>query len=210
MGLYDIPYMLAVPGMTVTAPKDGAEMLALLRLGVERADGPFSLRYPRDNVPAPVPPLADIPPVEYGTWEVLCRGEGIALLAAGTMVLPALEAAARLEASGINATVVNCRFLKPLDEATLAWVLERHTAVLTLEEGTVVNGFGAFVARHVEGSRPQHPSFLLDVLGVPDRIIEHATREEQLAECGLDVDAIVARARALAAGGAVLAVRETA
>jgi 1-deoxy-D-xylulose-5-phosphate synthase len=210
MGLYDIPYLLAVPGMTVTAPKDGAEMLALLRLAVERADGPFSLRYPRDNVPAPVPPLADIASMEYGTWEVLRRGEGIALLAVGTMVLPAQEAAQRLEAHGINASVVNCRFLKPLDEDTLAWVLERHTAVLTLEEGTVVNGFGAFIARHVERSRPAHPSLLLDALGVPDRVIDHATRSEQLAECGLDVDSIVARARTLAAGGAVLPVRETA
>jgi 1-deoxy-D-xylulose-5-phosphate synthase len=210
MGLYDIPYMLAVPNMTVTAPKDGAEMLALLRLGVERASGPFSLRYPRDNVPAAVPALADIPPVEYGTWEVLRRGEGVALLAVGTMVMPALDAAQRLEASGINATVVNCRFLKPLDEATLEWILERHASVVTIEEGTVVNGFGACVARHVEQRRGEHPHVHLDVLGVPDRIIEHATREEQLAECGLDAASIASRVAAFAAAHAVAAVRETA
>jgi 1-deoxy-D-xylulose-5-phosphate synthase len=210
MGLYDIAYMLAVPNMTVTAPKDGAEMLALLRLGVERADGPFSLRYPRDNVPAVVPPLADIPPVEYGTWEVLRRGDGLALLAVGTMVVPALEAAARLEADGINASVVNCRFIKPIDEATLSWVLDRHSAVLTVEEGTVVNGFGAFLAAALEGTRPAHPRLLLDVMGVPDRIIEHGTRAEQLAEVGLDVTGITARARALAVAGALPAVRETA
>src|SRR5690606_25653796 len=83
MGLYDIAYMLAVPNMVITAPKDGAEMLALLRLGVEQ-DLPFSLRYPRDNVPAPVPSLAEIPPVEMGTWEVLRRGRHVALLAVGT------------------------------------------------------------------------------------------------------------------------------
>jgi hypothetical protein len=90
------------------------------------------------------------PAIEYGTWEVLRRGDGLALLAVGTMVLPALEAAQRLEADGINASVVNCRFLKPLDEATLAWVIERHAALVTVEEGTVVNGFGASLARHVE------------------------------------------------------------
>jgi 1-deoxy-D-xylulose-5-phosphate synthase len=210
MGLYDIAYMLAVPNMTVTAPKDGAELLALLRLAVERADGPFSVRYPRDNVPAAVPPLADIPAVEFGTWEVLRRGEGVALLAVGTSVEEALAAAARLDAEGINATVVNCRFLKPLDEATLAWVCERHTAVLTIEEGTVVNGFGATIARYVEGTRLEHPSLLLDVLGVPDRIIEHGTRAEQLAESGIDAAGIAARVLALAAAGAVAAVRETA
>jgi 1-deoxy-D-xylulose-5-phosphate synthase len=209
MGLYDIAYLLAVPNATVTAPKDGAEMLALLRLGVERADGPFSLRYPRDNVPAPVPPLADIPAVEYGTWEVLRRGEGLAFLAVGTMVLPALEAAAALEADGINATVVNCRFLKPFDDDTLGWVLDRHSAVLTVEEGTVVNGFGAAVASRAHSGGAAHAP-AIEVHGVPDRVIEHATRAEQLAECGLDVPGIAARARALAMAGALAAVRETA
>jgi len=207
MGLYDIAYLLAVPNMTVMAPKDGAEMLALLRLAIERADGPHSLRYPRDNVPAVVPALADIPQVEYGTWEVLRRGEGLALLATGTTVLPALEAAQRLEAEGINATVVNCRFIKPIDEATLAWVIERHTALLTIEEGTIVNGFGASLTRHVESARRQHPKLLMDVLGVPDRIFEHATRSEQLAEAGLDAAGIAARARSLAADGVVRAAR---
>jgi 1-deoxy-D-xylulose-5-phosphate synthase len=208
MGLYDIAYMLAVPGMTVMAPKDGAEMLALLRLAVERADGPYSLRYPRDTVPAAVPPLSDIPTVEYGSWEVLRRGNGLALLAVGTMVLPALEAAARLEADGLSPTVVNCRFLKPLDETTLAWVLDRHSAILTVEEGTIVNGFGAFVARHAHDRG--HAGVVLTALGAPDRIIEHGTRDEQLAEAGIDVTSIAAAARRLAGVGAVPAVRETA
>jgi 1-deoxy-D-xylulose-5-phosphate synthase len=126
------------------------------------------------------------------------------------MVMPALEAAARLEADGISATVVNCRFIKPLDEATLSWVLDRHGAVLTIEEGTVVNGFGAYLAAAIEGTRTAHPRLLVDVLGVPDRIIEHASRAEQLAEVGLDVAGIVGRARALAATGALPVVRETA
>jgi 1-deoxy-D-xylulose-5-phosphate synthase len=210
MGLYDIAYMLAVPNMTVTAPKDGAEMLALLRLGVDRAQGAFALRYPRDNVPAPVPSLGDIPPIEYGTWEVLRRGDGLAILAVGTMVGEALDAAARLETEGISATVVNCRFLKPIDETTLEWVLERHGAIMTVEEGTVVNGFGAFLARYVEAARQRHPAVLMDVLGVPDSIIEHGTRAEQLSETGLDAASIAVRARALAAAGRVVAVRETA
>jgi 1-deoxy-D-xylulose-5-phosphate synthase len=210
MGLYDIAYMLSVPNMTVSAPKDGAEMLALLRLAVERADGPFSLRYPRDNVPSQVPPLDDIPGVEYGTWEVLRRGGAVALLAVGTMVEESLAAAAILEAEGIGVTVVNCRFLKPLDTATLEWVLDHHAAVLTVEEGTVVNGFGSVIARHVEKARSLHPALLLDVLGVPDRIIEHGTRAEQLAESGIDAAGIAASARALASAGALLPVRETA
>src|ERR1041384_7130078 len=73
MGLYDIAYMLAVPGMTVTAPKDGTEMLALLRAGVAHESGPFCLRYPRDSVSDDVPPLARIEPAPYGSWEGLKR-----------------------------------------------------------------------------------------------------------------------------------------
>ncbi|HEX2167431.1 MAG TPA: transketolase C-terminal domain-containing protein, partial [Longimicrobiales bacterium] len=207
MGLYDIAYLLAVPNMTIMAPKDGAEMLALLRLAVERADGPCSLRYPRDNVPAAVPALSDIPAVEYGTWEILRRGEGLAILATGTTVGPAVEAAQRLEAEGMNATVVNCRFIKPLDETTLAWVIEHHAAVLTVEEGTIVNGFGAHLSRHIESARRRHPNLQVDILGVPDRIFEHAGRSEQLAEAGLDATGIAARARALAAAGVVPAAR---
>jgi len=197
MGLYDIAYLLAVPNMTVAAPKDGAELLALLRLAVERAPGPFAIRYPRDNVPAPVPPLAEIPEVEYGTWEVLREGTDLAILAVGTMVLPALAAARSLEAAGVRATVVNCRFLKPFDEATLARILERHAALLTVEEGTIVNGFGAALAGRLAAERDRHPDLRLDLLGVPDRIIEHASRAEQLAEVGLTPDGIAARALAL-------------
>src|SRR5256886_2053559 len=111
MGLYDIAYMLAVPNMTVTAPRDGAEMLALLRAGVEHASGPFSLRYPRDVVPAGVPDIADIAPTPYGTWEVLRQGSEVAVLAVGTMVNVALAAAANLGAEGLDVTVVNCRYL---------------------------------------------------------------------------------------------------
>jgi 1-deoxy-D-xylulose-5-phosphate synthase len=197
MGLYDIAYLLAVPNMIVTAPKDGDEMLALLRLGVEQKQGPFSLRYPRDNVPAPVRALAEIPPVEMGTWEVLRRGRGTALLAVGTMVYPALEAARQLESEGINVSVVNCRFLKPLDENTLQWALSAHDAVVTIEEGTIVNGFGATIARHAEQARREKPGLRVETMGVPDIIIEHANRDQQLAEVGLDVDAIAARVRAL-------------
>jgi 1-deoxy-D-xylulose-5-phosphate synthase len=210
MGLYDIAYMLAIPNVIVTAPKDGAELLALLRLGVEQNEGAFSVRYPRDNVPEPVPPLQEIAPIALGSWEVLRRGEGVAILATGTMVLPAIDAAARLEAEGLRVSVVNCRFLKPIDEAAFAWVLERHSAILTVEEGTIVNGFGASIARQAEGRAGNAQGARVEVMGVPDRIIEHANRNEQLEECGLTPDGIAARARALAAQVGMTAARESA
>ena len=207
MGLYDIAYFLAVPNVVVTAPKDGAEMLALLRLGVEYDGGPFSLRYPRDTVPADVPALDEIPAVEWGTWETLREGSDVALLATGTMVLPALAAAGILEEQGIDASVVNCRFLKPMDEDVLDWALASHRAVLTVEDGTVVNGFGAAVAARAADREENRPR--VRVMGVPDRIIEHANRGEQLEEVGLTPQGIAENARDLVRLG-VQSVRGTA
>ncbi len=207
MGLYDIAYFLAVPNTVVTAPKDATEMLGLLRLGVEHDGGPFTLRYPRDSVPADAPAMADVPEIEFGTWETLREGSDVALLATGTMVLPALEAAERLAEHGIDASVVNCRFLKPMDEETLEWALSSHRAVLTIEEGTVVNGFGAAVAAVAADRESDRPR--VRILGVPDRIIDHATRGEQLEEVGLTPDGIAESARDLVRLG-VTTVRETA
>jgi 1-deoxy-D-xylulose-5-phosphate synthase len=195
MGLYDIAYMLAVPGMTVTAPRDGVSMLALLRTALAHETGPFCLRYPRDAAPdALIPPTADIAPTPYGTWEVLRQGAEVAILAVGTMVGPSLAAAESLAAEGLAVTVVDCRFLKPYDGVTLAAVLAEHRSVLTVEEGTVVNGFGAFISAVIER---HDPTVRVAVHGVPDRVINAAARRRQLAACGLDASGIADRVRAL-------------
>jgi 1-deoxy-D-xylulose-5-phosphate synthase len=193
MGLYDIAYMLAVPGMTVAAPKDATEMLALVKAGA-RHDGPFCVRYPRDAAPDVPPPVAEIEPAPVGTWEVLRRGTEVAILAVGTMVRPSLEAAATLAAEGLSVTVVNARYLKPYDELTLTALLADHRQLLVVEEGTVVNGFGAFmssvVARLDAGVR-------VIAHGVPDALVEHAPRAVQLSQLGLDAAGIAERVRAL-------------
>ena len=194
MGLYDIAYMLAIPGMTVTAPKDGTEMLALLRAGIEQKDGPFCLRYPRDATPDVVPEISKIAATPHATWEVLRRGQEFAILAVGTMVNPALAAAETLAAEGLDVTVVNCRYIKPYDEVTLNAVLADHTHILTIEEGTVVNGFGAHMCAVIQKLAP---TVRVAVHGVPDRIIYSASRAKQLATLGLDSTGIAARVRAL-------------
>jgi len=195
MGLYDIPYMLAVPNMTVTAPKDGAEMIGLLRTALAH-DGPFSLRYPRDKAPAEPPLAAEVPPVPYGTWELLRQGRHVALLAVGAMCPNALRAAESLAADGLDVTVVNCRFLKPHDAAMLESLLRTHRLLVTVEDGVMTNGFGAYLAAIVEASAPE---VRVVPIGAPDRVWEHAPRPQQLAEAGLSTDAIAARVRALAA-----------
>jgi 1-deoxy-D-xylulose-5-phosphate synthase len=194
MGLYDIAYMLAVPGMTVTAPRNATEMLGLMRAAADHGEGPFCLRYPRDTAPDEPPSIRDVPAVPYGTWEVLRRGEQVAVLATGTMVDPSLAAAEQLAGEGLSITVVNCRFLKPYDGLTLAAILQHHRAVLVAEEGSIVNGFGAYMAQTIGR---MDPGTAVAVHGVPDTFIEHAPRKRQLAATGLDADGIAKRVRAL-------------
>jgi 1-deoxy-D-xylulose-5-phosphate synthase len=194
MGLYDIAYLLAVPEMTVTAPKNGSEMLGLMRTAAAHKGGPFSIRYPRDASPDKPGALSTVEPIPYGTWDVVRRGSDVAILAVGTMVLPSLAAAESLAAEGLSVTVVNCRFLKPYDEVTLAAILANHKQVLVVEEGTVVNGFGAFMAAVIGR---YDASVRVAVQGVPDRVIHAASRARQLAACGLDAAGIAHRVRAL-------------
>ena len=191
MGLYDIAYMLAVPHMTVTAPKDGAELIGLLRCALLHRDGPFSLRYPRDKAPAEAPPAAEVAPIPYGTWELLRKGKHCAILAVGVMCKPAMEAA-----EDLDATVVNARFLKPMDREMLDAVVRDHKLLVTVEDGTVVNGFGAALAGLVQTTAPD---VRVVALGVPDRTFEHAPRAQQLEEVGLTGTGIAARIRALTA-----------
>ncbi|HEY9226229.1 MAG TPA: 1-deoxy-D-xylulose-5-phosphate synthase [Gemmatimonadaceae bacterium] len=194
MGLYDIAYMLAVPEMTVTAPKDGTEMLALLKAAAFHRHGPFSIRYPRDASPDKPAALSTIEPTRHATWEVLRHGSDVAIFAVGTMVSSSLAAADTLAAEGLNVTVVNCRYLKPYDEVTLAAVLADHKTILVVEEGTVVNGFGAFMSSVIAR---YDSSVRVAAHGVPDRVIHSASRARQLAACGLDAAGIADRVRAL-------------
>ena len=207
-GAFDIPYMLLIPGMTVTAPKDGAEMMALVRLGIQHEDGPFSVRWPRAAVPEAVPHVSEIPEVEYGTWEILRRGSDIVFLATGTMVSAASEAAEALASRGIQAEVVNCRFLKPYDRDILKDVAERHRRVITIEEGAVVNGFGAYMTKELSALASER-TIEVRCLGLPDRFIEHGAREVLLRDLGLDAEGITTEARRMI-GGAVTAAEESA
>jgi 1-deoxy-D-xylulose-5-phosphate synthase len=195
MGLYDIAYMLAVPGMTVTAPKDGDELLGLLRTAMTHTGGPFCTRYPRDKAPAEPGDPSAVPAVPYGSWEQMREGrEDVAILAVGTMVAPAVQAAELLARDGVDCAVVNCRFLKPLDTAMLESLVQRHRILVTVEEGTIVNGFGAYLAETLQTT---HPEVRVVALGVPDRLVEQAPRADQLELFGLTAAGIARRITAL-------------
>ena len=196
MGLYDIAYLLPVPNMTITQPKDATELIGLLRCAMAHTEGPFSIRYPRDNAPTAAPPAAEIAAIPYGTWETLRSGKECAILAVGVMCQPAMEAAQELRRDGFNVTVVNCRFVKPLDLKMLESLVRDHRILVTVEDGTKVNGFGAYVAAAVETLAPEAH---VVIMGADDRIYEHASRPAQLAEVGLTAAGIAERVRIAAA-----------
>jgi 1-deoxy-D-xylulose-5-phosphate synthase len=192
-GLYDLVFLSALPGIVVMAPKDEVELRHMLYTALS-LPGPAALRYPRGSgIGSPIDPLFQ--KLEIGKAEILRQGSDIGILALGSMVYPCLEAATRLEAMGIGATVINARFMKPLDANLICRLAAEKQFLVTAEEGTEVGGFGAQVAALLLDRRV--PARLLRI-AVPDRIIPHGESALLYAKYGLDVDGIVDRVKAFA------------
>jgi 1-deoxy-D-xylulose-5-phosphate synthase len=189
-GSFDLSYARCIPNMAILAPADEAECRMMLQTALEHP-GPALVRYPRGNgVGTEVP--TDLPTLPWGQAQTVVEGRDVAILAFGTPLQSALQVA-----DSLGATVVNMRFVKPLDEELLLAVAGRHRLVVTVEENAVMGGAGSAVneALHAAGSEVR----VLN-LGLPDRYIEQATQTEQLAEAGLLPDQIEQRIRqALAA-----------
>lgn len=182
-GNFDLSFLRCIPNMTLMAPTDENECRQMLSTGFHH-DGPAAVRYPRGTGPG-VETSSDLDTLEIGKAQVRREGNEVALLAFGSTLAAALEAGERL-----NATVVNMRFVKPLDEACISEMAARHHLLVTLEDNVVSGGAGSAVAEVLAAHGISIP---LTQMGIPDRFIEHASREEQLAECGLDADSIYQR-----------------
>jgi 1-deoxy-D-xylulose-5-phosphate synthase len=181
-GMYDIAYLRCIPNMVLMAPKDEAELQRMVATGVNYTEGAIALRYPRGNGYG-VPLLEDgWEALPIGKGEILRRGKDVLLLAYGSMVYPAMQAAELLTEHGIQATVVNARFAKPLDTELILPLAQEIGKVVTLEEGCVTGGFGSAVAEALLDAGIVVP---LKRLGVPDILVEHATPDESLADLGL-------------------------
>jgi 1-deoxy-D-xylulose-5-phosphate synthase len=192
-GLYDLVFLSALPGIVVMAPKDENELRQMLYTALTVA-GPAALRYPRGSgIGIPIDP--EFKKLEIGKSEILREEGDIGILALGSMVYPCLEAATRLEAMGICATVINARFMKPLDEDLICCLAAEKQFLVTAEEGTEAGGFGAQVAALLQDRRV--PASILRI-AVPDRIIPHGASALLHAKYGLDVDGIVNRIKAFA------------
>jgi len=188
-GLFDISYLRHLPNMAVAAPKDESELRHLLYSAVQYGR-PTALRYPRgaclgvnDTGPMRLIPL--------GEAEVLREGKDLAIIAIGTMVHPAMEAAERLEKAGIRAGVINARFAKPLDAGCILKAAASANAVITVEENALQGGFGSAILELFEEKGVSIP---VKRIGVPDEYIEHGSQEELRARLGLTVEGIEAAA----------------
>ena len=185
-GAFDIAYLRCIPNVSLACPADERECRQLLTTAYQQG-GPVAVRYPR-GAGAGVQPLPDLSALPFGQGEIRRQGERVAILAFGPLLYPALQAAERL-----NATVVNMRWVKPLDEALLRQVAARHDLLVTLEEGAVMGGAGSAVAEALQAAATPKP---LLQLGLPDQFIEHGDPDRLLAALGLDAAGIESAIRA--------------
>ena len=181
-GALDIAYLRCVQGMILTAPKDGNEFRHLLYTALNITDRPFGIRYPKaSSVEFDKSGQAELLPI--GSWNIMNQGEDAVILAVGPLVFTAREAAIELARDGISCEVVNCRFIKPMDEQYLSSIIGRFDYVITVEEGVITGGFGDGVAAWLlengyKGS--------IKRLGLPDSFVEHGSRVQIMDLLGLD------------------------
>ncbi|MGC8451715.1 MAG: 1-deoxy-D-xylulose-5-phosphate synthase [Cylindrospermopsis raciborskii] len=187
-GMYDIAYLRCIPNMVLMAPKDEAELQRMVVTGVEYTGGPIAMRFPRGNGYG-VPLMEEgWEPLEIGKGEILRQGDDLLIVGYGTMVNSGMQVAQILSEHGIEATVINARFVKPLDIDLIIPLAEKIGRVVTLEEGCLMGGFGSAVAEALLDANVVIP---VKRIGIPDELVDHATPEESKVSLGLTSEQIV-------------------
>ncbi len=186
-GTFDLAYLRHIPNMVVAAPKDEQELRDLLYSAVFKyTNGPVAIRYPRGiGMGVNTTPMKFI---DLGKWEVLEEGNNIAILAVGKTVVESLAASKILNDLSIKVTVVNARFVKPIDKLLLDELCSNHRHILTVEDGQMQGGFGSAVAEYMVTENIQNVT--LNIHGIPDKFVEHATQEQLYESLGLDASGI--------------------
>lgn len=179
-GVFDLSYLRTMPGMTVFVPKDENELRDMLYTAVHM-DSPTAIRYPR-GAGLGVALTEGFRELEIGKAEVLSEGDDVALLAVGTMVDASRKAAVMLEEKGVHASVVNMRFVKPLDTAIVDMAAKKNKLIVTLEENVLPGGFGSAVAEYMADAGHRTP---LLRIGIPDRFVSQGAKSKLLESCGL-------------------------
>ena len=195
-GAFDMSYLRIVPGMVIMTPADGAELERMLDLALDYDEGPLAVRFPRGAVPERNV-TAQSGQLEIGRGELLRKGADAALFAVGTMVATALNAAELLASQGMEVSVVNARFVKPLDRELVLTAASGNIPVVTVEENALNGGFGEAVAQLLESEGRTNR---IVRIGLPDRFTPHGKRAELLEEVGLVPGKIAERVAAAVEG----------
>ncbi|WP_418792382.1 1-deoxy-D-xylulose-5-phosphate synthase [Phosphitispora sp. TUW77] len=182
-GVFDISYLRHIPGITVMAPKDESELRQMLFAAIEQYKGPVVVRYPRGTgVGVNLDDFRNIESIPFGRAELIRKGNDISIVTVGPMAYEALQAAERLAEYGINAEVINARFVKPLDEECILKSINKTGRLLTVEENVLQGGFGSAVLELLEMNGILVP---VKRMGVPDRFISHGAQGILREQCGL-------------------------
>lgn len=187
-GVFDIAFLRHLPNMVIMMPKDENEGQHMVKTAIEYNDGPIALRYPRGNGLG-VEMDADLMTLPIGSWEVLEGGKDAVILTFGTTIPMALHAAEQLREQGIQAEVVNARFIKPMDTQMLHEIFRRNVPIVTIEEAVLQGGFGSGVLEFAEEN--DYRGAVIDRLGIPDQFIEHGDVAELMDEIHLNSDEVV-------------------
>ncbi|MGB2705262.1 MAG: 1-deoxy-D-xylulose-5-phosphate synthase [Candidatus Omnitrophota bacterium] len=185
-GVFDIAYLRHIPNLVVMAPRDALELEAMLEFAV-KAGKPVAIRYPRGSAASHLSG-SSFQKIELGKAELLREGRDIAIFAVGSMVSIAVKAADLLSSGGIEASVVNARFIKPLDKEIIEKITKRIKRIVTLEEGVATGGFGSALLEFFE--RENIKDISVERMGLPDHFITHGKREQLLKEYHLTADEI--------------------
>ncbi|ASQ89995.1 1-deoxy-D-xylulose-5-phosphate synthase [Prosthecochloris sp. GSB1] len=199
-GSFDLSYLRPVPNLVVMAPKDARELRDMLYTALKHEKGPVALRYPRGNAPGAPLSGTGFNTIGIGKAEILREGSGIAIMAIGTMVGHALQAAELLEQQGVSSLVANMRFLKPLDSDLVEGIAERFERIVVIEENSVLGGLGSAVNDHLREKGLD--SHLLSI-GLPDDFVTHGSINELYRETGLDPENLSQRIATFYNDGAI-------
>ena len=187
-GVFDIAYLRSLPDLVLMAPRDENELRSMMKTAVAWGKGPIAVRYPRAPVEGVAPEPARL--LEIGKGQLLREGTDVAIIALGTMVLPAVAAAEQLERDGIRAAVFDARFVQPLDGEAIAALATRAGRIVTVEEAVLAGGFGSAVLESLAARGVSVPALRL---GVPDTLVPHGTRAQLLARLGLTPEGLAGR-----------------
>ena len=195
-GLFDISYLRHIPNIVLMAPKDENELQHMLYTAVH-LKSPVAIRYPRGNG-MNIPLDNSFEKLALGKADVLKRGSAAAILALGNTVYPAVHAAGMLEQEGISCTVINSRFIKPLDEELICETAQSIGSIITVEENVLYGGFGSAVLEVL--NRHQLSTTKVCCLGIPDNFVEHGTQKTLRAKYGIDEEGISAAVKKIISG----------